>query len=202
MNYVFFHPFKRTACTKVKNGDKVIDLVVDPVLSWRKANVNNIFYLDTPDEELTKPYEMLMREQEKATLYIIGQCAAGHNRLHSMDLSSSVSSQELVDILAERFLPQGGDVFRGKLKIYACHSASRTEESFSFATSLCKILSTSHQDACQIYGYSVPVSVIATTRDNRSSGTFSTGGDKVGQHRWVMGSDNGFMKIRTAQVKL
>ena len=98
----------------------------DPIKSWQNI-VSTVCSDDTANK---KSGTLGLLTAAKDTLYIMGQCAAGSERLYSLDLKHSIEADGIVKLLKDYLKKE----FAGKVKVFACHSATGGEsggESFA-----------------------------------------------------------------------
>ncbi|MDX2154088.1 MAG: hypothetical protein SFV54_25335 [Bryobacteraceae bacterium] len=92
------------------------DVHQDPIKSWQ--NVAATVFAD--DNSNKKTLTLGMLSTGKDTLYIMGQCAPGSEHLHSLNTKHKIDAPGIVALLKGYLKTE----FAGKVKVYACHSAT------------------------------------------------------------------------------
>jgi hypothetical protein len=162
----------------------------DPVKSW--SNAASIFADST---EVAKRLAFGNITNSNDTLYIMGQCAAGSNKLYSLDQTSSIGAAAIVKMIT----PYLDSEFPGKVKVYACHSATGGGNGIdSFAKRLADEMRMQGYCECTYIGYNAQVSGFAT-KDFKGSANVN---DPSGQHKWVLDGPNTGKRARAAVVEI
>ena len=162
----------------------------NPVNSWSRAVC--VFADST---EMAKKLAFGGITDLNDTLYIMGQCAPGLNTLYSLDQKSTITASALVAMLE----PYLDSEFPGKVKVYACHSATGgSSGGDSFAKRLADEMRMKSYCECRYFGYNAQVSGFAT-KDFKGDANVS---DPSGQHKWTMDGPNTGKRARAALIEI
>ena len=119
---------------------------------WGKIQPDRIVCADSPTLS-----NVLLSLTANDTLYIRGHCESGSSVLQSSDHSVNIDIPSIIEILNNK-LPFN---FAGKLKVYACQSASSSGALFwkeqSFAKRLSDAMIAAGWNACSYWGYTKEV---------------------------------------------
>lgn len=185
---VVFHPFCSWHCNfAVQHTDST----ADPTDSWQK--ITNRLYKES--NEQTKKTILDRLRGPNDTIYIPGQCAAASNDLYSFNKHEKISSTELVLMLKQYLSTE----FRGKIKIYACHSGSDSEKGkHSFAKRFASLMRQYGYTECTYFGYEAQVSAYGT-QVYKGNANMS---NKANQHRWAMSGAQAGQRASAVRVRL
>jgi hypothetical protein len=162
----------------------------DPVKSWSRGTCINV--LSTHSAKLMA---LSTLKNINDSLYIMGQCTAGSKLLYSLDQKLNVEAGWIVGML-DTYLTKD---FPGKVKVYACHSATGGANKESpFAKLFADAMRTAGYTKCSFFGYNAQVSGFASQTYKGDSNMSNT----AGQHRWTMDGENAGQRARKSQVPI
>jgi hypothetical protein len=162
----------------------------DPVKSWTRTTCINV---GTPHGG--KLLALGTLKDIKDSLYIMGQCTAGSTKLYSLDRKFDVEADWIVTML-DTYLSKE---FPGKIKVYACHSATGGANKESpFAKLFADAMRKAGYTRCSFFGYNAQVSGFASKTYKGDSNVT----DNSGQHRWTLDGDNAGKRARISQIPI
>jgi hypothetical protein len=162
----------------------------DPVKSWSRATGVN-----ATSTHNAKLMTLGALRNIDDSLYIMGQCAAGSKLLYSLNLKLDVEAGWIVPML-ETYLAKD---FPGKIKVYACHSATGGANKESpFAKLFADAMRTAGYTKCSFFGYNAQVSGFASQTYKGDANVTNT----AGQHRWTMDGENAGQRAKKSQVPI
>lgn len=185
---VVFHPFESWHCNFQV---QVTQSAADPSDSWQ--HITSRLYKES--NEPTKSSVLALLKNAKDTIYIPGQCTSGVTTLWSFNKSQQISVMDLIAML-KTYLPT---TFQGKIKIYACHSASDGPDGkYSFAKKFAQMMRANGYNSCQYFGYTAQVSAYATAQYRGSANMANS----ANQHRFAMDGSNASQRASSVRVQL
>jgi hypothetical protein len=135
---------------------------------WIVSKWNKIKYEDVvcADNDALLPRALAKLRSHDDTLYIVGHCKAGMQKLMSTadyvdDLTEVISVEGLINILKDKLDPK----FEGKIKIFACESGrfkigtAWASYSASFAQTFATEVSKAGWVNCSFWGYGAKLSM-------------------------------------------
>ena len=195
---IVFHPFNRTLCFPPVQTNKGTVIQPSPTGSWNKGHQS--IYAD--DKIAVRRAKFQSLTSQKDTLYIFGQCTAGSRLLFPIRASISpdkVHAEALAKMLQDGDLP---DFFSGRIKIYACHSATPSSTDDSFAKVFAREIRALGYESCKIIGYSAQVSTFALDKAGGKTGPELSNEEreKATFHKFVVDGPKKGQRAKSAQV--